>query len=481
MVLLYRRLIFHFITLVLIAFPGISFSQLCIGSLGDPVVNINFGTGTGNSGFTPPQGYIYTSSICPNDGYYTITTNTTGCFGNAWHTITADHSGNGAFMLVNASFQPSDFFLTTVTGLCPNTTYEFSAWVMNVLISPSGIQPNLTFTIETTSGTILNSFSTGDIPVSAQPTWLPFGFFFSTNSSLNSVVLRIKNNAPGGGGNDLALDDISFRPCGPQLVSSIQGHPDKINVCFDNQSLYTLNSVASPGFNNPVYQWQVSLDSGLVWNDIPGANSLTFLRQTSIKANYWYRLSVAESGNAGVSSCRVNSNHLEINVEGRPQISAGPDRVILAGGNTILNAIATDPGLVTTWSPPDFLSDIALLNPVAAPPQDIYYTLSAISKAGCTNADQVLVRVVKDIYVPTAFTPNNDGKNDHWRIPFLDPGWGATVKVYNRYGQLVYSTSGDVNWDGKINGILQATGVYVYFIEFPGISSLRKGTLQLIR
>ncbi len=470
-----------YLFMVTLILPNKANSQFCTGSLGDPVVNIDFGNGTGSSTFTPPPGYIYTSSSCPNDGYYTITTNTSGCFGNSWHTVNTDHTGNGAFMLVNASNLPSDFFLTTLNGLCPNTTYEFSAWIMNVLV-PGGIDPNLTFTIETSTGTILNSFNTGNIQRSATPTWLPFRFYFSTSSSISSVVLRIRNNAPGGAGNDLALDDISFRPCGPQLLSSIQGYANTVDVCVDNQSVYVFNGVVSPGYITPVYQWQVSVDSASTWSDIPGATGLSYTRSASAAGgNYWYRLTVAESVNAANSSCRVSSNRLEINIERKPQISAGPDRIILIGGNTILDGVVSVPNLVLSWSPPDHLSDVTSLRPTADPTQDIYYTLSAISKTGCTNSDQVLVKVVKDIFVPTAFTPNNDGKNDRWRIPFLDPAWNAQVNVYNRYGNLVYTSSGYVDWDGKLKGVLQSSGTYVYFIEFPGIAGIRKGVLQLIR
>ncbi|MEO8712855.1 MAG: hypothetical protein ABI405_12060, partial [Parafilimonas sp.] len=132
-------------------------AQLCNGSLGDPVVDINFGaSGSGNTGYTPTNAYTYTSSTCPNDGYYTITKNTSGCFGNAWHTINSDHTGNGAFMLVNASYEPGDFFVTTVTNLCPNTNYQFSAWLMNVL-NRTGIRPNITFSVEAADGTVLGT------------------------------------------------------------------------------------------------------------------------------------------------------------------------------------------------------------------------------------------------------------------------------------------------------------------------------------
>ena len=109
------------------------------GSLGDPLINITFGAGA-NPG--PPltaatTGYQYLAADCPNDGFYTVRNNTINCFSNSWHSLRADHTGdpNGYFMLVNASIQPSVFYLDTVKGLCTNTTYEFAAWIANVLKS----------------------------------------------------------------------------------------------------------------------------------------------------------------------------------------------------------------------------------------------------------------------------------------------------------------------------------------------------------
>jgi gliding motility-associated-like protein len=108
--------------------------------------------------------------------------------------------------------------------------------------------------------------------------------------------------------------------------------------------------------------------------------------------------------------------------------------------------------------------------------------LQAVSSSGCINTDWVWVQVVDDIFIPTAFTPNNDGKNDHWRIPYLDPLAGTVVSVYNRYGQLVYQVKGgEVKWDGTVGGIPQAAGTYVYFLHFSDGSPDRKGTISLLR
>ena len=472
--------IFYLITGIFISL--ISQGQLCNGSLGDPVVNINFGSG-GNSGLVySPPGYIYTSSSCPNDGYYTITNSSSGCFGNSWHTVNSDHTGNGAFMLVNASIQPADFFVATVTGLCRNTTYEFSAWIMNVLVSPSGIQPNITFTIETLSGAIINSYNTGNISVTPQPVWKQYGFYFTTTAGNPDLVLRIRNNAPGGIGNDLAMDDITFRPCGPVINSVINGNGNKVDVCRDEQTDYMLSAVISPGFLSPVLQWQVSNDLSVAWKDIPGANSLSWQRQPTTAGNYWYRLTVVENANAGITSCRTGSNVLVINVHPKPAVNAGSDRVLINGGHITMAATVSGDNSVFSWAPPDYLSNASVLNPVASPVNDMAYTLTAVSEYGCSNQDQVLVKVVAGIFVPTAFTPNQDGKNDSWTISDLDPLLHAKVNVYNRYGQLVYQATGmQVDWNGTLQGIPQPSGTYVYLIHFMDGTPDMKGTLQLIR
>ena len=200
-------------------------AQLCQGSLGDPIINITFGSGVnpGANLKAATTSYQYVATDCPGDGFYTVRSNTSSCFGSSWHTLNSDHTGNanGYFMLVNASFQPSAFYIDTVKGLCSNTTYEFAAWIANVLrpsaCSPNPIHPDLTFTLERTDGTILQSYNTKSILTQFVPTWQQFGFFFTTPANVSNVVLRIFNNAPGGCGNDLALDDITFRPCGPRF------------------------------------------------------------------------------------------------------------------------------------------------------------------------------------------------------------------------------------------------------------------------
>ncbi len=287
----------------------------CVGSLGNPIVNESFGAGVN---YGPPllsgttSTLNYQAANCPVDGNYVITNGTLGCYpfpNVAWHTTT-DHTGdpNGYFMLINASHQPSDFFIKKVTGLCEGTTYKFAAWIIN-MCSNNGIKPNITFTIEKTDGTILASHQSGDIPETLTPEWKAYYFYFTTPAGVSDVVLRMKNNAPGGTGNDLGLDDITFSPVGPLTNISIEGiQGDSVNIC--NSPVTLISSVENCYLTN-AYQWQVNVNN-TGWTDIPGANSATYNVLVKPTGNYKFRVSVAHAGNIGIANCRVYSGHVTV-------------------------------------------------------------------------------------------------------------------------------------------------------------------------
>src|SRR5687768_219953 len=279
------------------------FAQLCQGSLGDPVVNITFGSGpnTGAALSSSITNYNYRSADCPDDGYYTIANSTANCFGNTWLTVSEDHTqgdNNGYMMLVNASFTAGDFYVQEVSGLCGGTTYEFAAWLINV-IRPvaacpcNAIRSNITFNIETITGEILQTYSTGDIDATSSTAWKQYGLFFTTPAGTSTVMLRITNNAPGGCGNDLALDDITFRPCGPQLTSMITGNTSSVaTICEGTARLFSFTCTVSPGYNNPSFQWQQSND-GNTWTDISAATTTSLTQNftsTAAPGYYHYRL-----------------------------------------------------------------------------------------------------------------------------------------------------------------------------------------------
>jgi hypothetical protein len=127
-------------------------------------------------------------------------------------------------LLVNATLTPGDFFVTTVNNLCPNTTYEFAAWMMKCDRFVS-IMPNITFSIETTGGIVLQKFSTGDISVRLRLFGSNMVSILLHPASNNGIVLRMTNNAPVVMEMIIALDDITFRPCGRSLLQQYKDIP----------------------------------------------------------------------------------------------------------------------------------------------------------------------------------------------------------------------------------------------------------------
>lgn len=143
------------------------------------------------------------------------------------------------------------------------------------------------------------------------------------------------------------------------------------------------------------------------------------------------------------------------------------------------------------WSPPTGLSDVTIPNPVGVygPEIDsVYYRLLVTDQAGCTDSAFVKVKVFKTtptIYVPSAFTPNNDGLNDILRPIAIGIDKIRYFSIYNRWGQMVFTTSENGRgWDGKIAGHFQNSGVFVWIvsaIDYAGKPFFLKGTVTLIR
>jgi gliding motility-associated-like protein len=346
---LFLKVTYSFIAFFICCF-SISNAQLCTGSLGDPIVNITFGSGGSSSGTAlnaATTTYNFFPNDCPGDGSYTVRTSTANCFGNTWHTVSSDHTGdpNGYFMLINASNLPSDFYVDTVKNLCSSSTYQFAAWIMNVQKSTAcggvTIKPNVTFSIERIDGTVIQSYNTNDIATTANPTWVQYGFFFTTPVGVSDVVLRMRNIAPGGCGNDLALDDITFRRCGPLVSSTIVGAgTNSANVCQGSSQAFNISAVVSSGFTNPEFQWQQSFNNS-AFTDIMGANALNYtisFLPTALIGTYKYRIAISEQGTSAVLNCRIISDSVIFNLNPKPIIAIAGDTNICTGTNLLLTA-----------------------------------------------------------------------------------------------------------------------------------------------
>ncbi|MBL7739686.1 MAG: T9SS type A sorting domain-containing protein [Chitinophagaceae bacterium] len=300
--------------------------------------NGTFGSGpTRNRGTSAnvPVGYTYSvfTTGGPNDYYYGIANNTSTrtnySTSNAWPKpdnsspshrvfnvwdIIGDHTGatnqllgnpaadtvannNGGYMLiVNAAYRIDSAFQQTISNLCPNTYYEISCWMRNICSKcgcdsngvggssgsasyiptgpgdSSGVAPNITFEVDG-----VDYYTTGYINYTGQ--WVKRGFTILTGPAQTSFTLKFFNNAPGGGGNDWALDDISVATCLPNMRYSPSITP---SICEGNP--LTIYDTVRSYFNNYVYyKWQRSTDGGTIWTDVtaPSGPAIPFWNGTA--------------------------------------------------------------------------------------------------------------------------------------------------------------------------------------------------------
>jgi len=202
----------------------------------------------------------------------------------------------GYMLVVNAAYKTDTAFRSNITNLCPNTYYEISAWVRNVCYKcgcdstgkgaasanaatpptyipfatndSSGVPPNLAFQINGQdhyqTGNIYYTGTGAGITQAASDSvnsWVKRGFVYKTGPSETSFELLIRNNAPGGGGNDWAIDDIVVATCSPEVTVTPGPNPF---VCDSNT--VDVGAIISSYYDNYVYYtWQKSTDNGATW------------------------------------------------------------------------------------------------------------------------------------------------------------------------------------------------------------------------
>jgi len=308
----------------------------CNGSLGAAVVNIDFGNGATNPG---PELSTIVSGASTNYNYAFYATGATppppidGDYAlvnvvpqnNGWHSGAADHTGNlnGYMAFFNAAPTPGEFYKQTVSNLCPGTTYEFSAWIANAInpaVLPGAVSPNITFKIlDPNTLFVLATYNTGDIPNANTFTWTQNSFLFKMPIGNNAVTLILTNNNIGGNaqiGNDLAIDDITFKPCGPLTNASFSNIIILDSTGSTNCSTINLFGKITGSFNSPAYQWQMSKDGGITYTDIAGATTLNATYSNFINGKYFFRMLSAEAGNINSTNCRFISNKITLTVTG---------------------------------------------------------------------------------------------------------------------------------------------------------------------
>jgi gliding motility-associated-like protein len=271
-------------------------------------------------------------------------------------------------------------------------------------------------------------------------------------------------------GQEISENRYSFFLDALQLYKSIIPFPEiqitSGTTCSDAVSLQLQPAIYNSGFD---LQWY---KNGVMLNN-ENKNTLTITRK-----NYgtgFYQCQVQND-----STC-ITSDSLYIQLSPIPNsaILGKPDTLACTGDTVLLNEFA-DTSFNYVWQDGSTL-------PVLSATQSGNYSVSISNSCGTVQSKKTVSfqKCVLDIFLPNAFTPNGDGKNDFFKISYIEPPLKFKMNIYTRYGQLIFSSANpSAEWDGSFKNRVQPAGTYVYEVEFTDRKNkyhLLKGTVELMR
>lgn len=181
-------------------------------------------------------------------------------------------------------------------------------------------------------------------------------------------------------------------------------------------------------------------------------------------------------------------------------VDAGEDVELELGDSTQLNpSFENNSGQVQlSWSAPYEgtlscpIDTLPCFDPMVQTLNTITYELYGVDEMGCEATDEVKIEILKsrNIFVPTAFTPNGDNANNLLLVHGKEGTKVVRFKVYDRWGGLVYERGGfltndeSIGWDGTYRGVNVNTGVYVWVVEVEfqdGYEEVYHGNTTLLR
>lgn len=349
---------------------------------------------------------------------------------------------------------PAVTITADVTSICNGGTILFNASTTN-----AGNNPDYRWQInDVTAGTNNSAFS---------------GSSFQNGDIVNCIIVPdpslVCYNSASTISNEITVTVLATPAPSVSIVSSAN------NICPGTpvQFIASVQNAGS-GFS---YQWKLNGTTTGTNNAVYNNNDL---------ANGDRVECVVSAPNANCPSAFVLSNPIITTVRNAPVIAIDPvNPTAKAGEQVKLTATVTGSVDSYQWSPANKLQNANSLSPITKPlDETTTFVLEVTNNEGCSDTKQVTVKIYRPLFMPTAFTPDNNGVNDVYRIPpdvFLALDH---FSIYDRWGNRIFYTS-DIakGWDGRYKGVPLATGAFVYTISgtLEGKKTFLKGIFTLTR
>lgn len=269
------------------------------------------------------------------------------------------------------------------------------------------------------------------------------------------------------------VSDISYQVTGTD-----------VNGCVNTASINLVVNI-TPTISI-IGRQEVCQNESLVLNAIGGTTYTWSTGQEVSPVTYTLNTSSVITVSSGIAGCPPGTASISVTVNPRPTLSVPVASVVLYSGQSEQLA-ASGNGTQYFWSPAAGLSCVSCPNPIAQPSVTTIYTVESTNSDGCKSTQTISVLIDSscgDLFAPSAFSPNEDGSNDTWCI-YGNCIRSVSCEIYNRWGQKVFTIT-DINqcWDGKINGVSQNTGVFIFQASITLINGETKsinGNFTLIK
>lgn len=391
---------------------------------GPAVFKQDFGFGNSDPatiGFPLPASktsFTFDKAVCPAPGSYTILRRVpvSNCFDKEW--IDLSHDNNvfidyGMMMLVNNIPTENNrvVYVDTVNQtMCAGGIYRFSAALINLDLidgwskcpNRSPNYPTFELRLEDGAGNVIKKDTTSWlVSYAARPLmgykFAERGFDFTMPEGISKLLLKITlMRGPYFCAEDFAIDDIQIRPLGPAAAITFTNEPATIvkSVCFQQNETVSLSGIVGGYYTNTALQWQKSINNGVTWTDIAGANSLSYSETFSMPDTFLFRLTAAEASNISNVNCRVASNTMKVEVDGLPTgYKLTTNSPVCSGQDLKFNA---EGAAAYVWTGPnDFYDDISYPHIFFSSLADSgWYYVDIYSLGGCVKKDSIHAMVI---------------------------------------------------------------------------------------